>query len=310
MRTRWRLERVSVGLLCALILGVAGAAAAGDGRIEINAASAAAGGVSAGDLPGYPVTISLPGSYVLTESLVVAESDRSAVIILADDVTLDLNGFRVVGPASCQGSGAEVVCENGGAARGIDAGSRRANVRRGTVTGFGSTGVFLGRKSRIEDVTSIANGGNGIQLLGDGLVTGCIVMRNAFAGIVGQGSSIIRYNVVAGNKLTQISGSDGAAVVGNSVARGGASGIVLTDSVGNDGGSILDNSSYGNGQSGIVADEGSLVRGNSSRSNGSFGIFTPSLGYLQNNMRSNGTNLSASTGAMDANLCDGSLTCL
>jgi hypothetical protein len=44
-------------------------APADDGVIEIDAARAAAGGVTSGDTPGYPVTIDRGGSYRLTGNL-------------------------------------------------------------------------------------------------------------------------------------------------------------------------------------------------------------------------------------------------
>ena len=56
--------------LTAVFLSTAGAPVhAVDGLIEINHAKALAGGVSPGDLGGYPVTIDAPGSYILTGDL-------------------------------------------------------------------------------------------------------------------------------------------------------------------------------------------------------------------------------------------------
>ena len=45
--------------------------AASDGVIEINQARALQGGVTEGDTPGFPVTISQSGSYRLTGNLTV-----------------------------------------------------------------------------------------------------------------------------------------------------------------------------------------------------------------------------------------------
>jgi hypothetical protein len=41
-----------------------------DGLVEINQAKALAGGVTASDAPGFPVTLDAQGSYVLTSNLV------------------------------------------------------------------------------------------------------------------------------------------------------------------------------------------------------------------------------------------------
>ena len=44
-------------------------ALASDGVIEINQAKALAGGVTAFDGPGFPVTVTAPGSYILTSAV-------------------------------------------------------------------------------------------------------------------------------------------------------------------------------------------------------------------------------------------------
>ena len=59
----------TVAIVATTLLMTTSAAFAGDGVIEINAAAAAAGGVTATDTPGYPVTIDAPGSYRLTGNL-------------------------------------------------------------------------------------------------------------------------------------------------------------------------------------------------------------------------------------------------
>ena len=67
-----------------------------DGAIEINQARAIIGGVSGGDSPGLPVSITEPGNYRLTGNLDVDEA-TTAVSINSDNVTLDLNGFSIIG---------------------------------------------------------------------------------------------------------------------------------------------------------------------------------------------------------------------
>jgi len=77
-----------------LALGFATTAAAVDGVIEINSAKVAAGGVTAADTPGYPVTISKSGSYVLTSNLAATLTFGTDFIdVTTDDVTIDMNGF-------------------------------------------------------------------------------------------------------------------------------------------------------------------------------------------------------------------------
>ena len=64
--------------------------------IAITQAKANAGNVTPGDTPGFPVTLSRPGSYVLTTNLTVP-ANKDGINITSYDVTLDLNGFRIHG---------------------------------------------------------------------------------------------------------------------------------------------------------------------------------------------------------------------
>src|SRR5437660_10259917 len=57
--------------------------------------------VSPGDTPGFPVTISQPGSYRLSSNLTVPDANTTAILITSDNVTLDLNGFSIMGPVFC-----------------------------------------------------------------------------------------------------------------------------------------------------------------------------------------------------------------
>jgi hypothetical protein len=153
--------------LCAIVR--AASSAADEGLIEINQDRATRGGVSASDDPGFPVTLSRGGSYVLTGNLTTG--GPSAIEITADHVTLDLNGFSVVGP-------------NSGTGIGIDAAARNnVVVKNGTVTAMGGTGVEVGTNSRVEGVRSIQNRGRGIRA-GDGsVVIGCTASGNLLQGL-------------------------------------------------------------------------------------------------------------------------------
>lgn len=90
-----------------------------DGRIPIAASSA-------------PVTISAPGSYILTGNVSVA-ANLTGITVAADNVTLDLNGYSVIGvPGSTSGIGVILATSQ-----------RRFVLRNGTISGF-NTGVALG----------------------------------------------------------------------------------------------------------------------------------------------------------------------
>ena len=117
------------------------------GVITIDQAKAEAGGVTAGDAPGFPVTISQPGSYRLMSNLTVADMAVTAIRITSPGVTLDLNGFEVSGPNSCTGTGGTLTCLSynlpGNATRGIGilATAPAFTVHGGSVRGFAANGI-------------------------------------------------------------------------------------------------------------------------------------------------------------------------
>ena len=75
-----------VQLKCSLITAcvlaaMSGSALAIDGVILIDQNKALAGNVTPGDAPGFPVTITLPGSYRLSSNLIVPNADTTAILI-------------------------------------------------------------------------------------------------------------------------------------------------------------------------------------------------------------------------------------
>jgi len=135
----------------ALVLTALLAASSAFAQTAIDQNRALAGSVTPGDAPGFPVTLSQPGSYKLTGNLTVPMGVKG-IVITADEVTLDLNGFTVKGPSSCTRDNATrvVACSyQSEQSIGIDASaSEGAEVRNGTVKGFGGVGLSLGRLGR------------------------------------------------------------------------------------------------------------------------------------------------------------------
>ncbi len=192
---------ISLTLAAISIVGLAAPVYAVDGVIEINQAKALVGGVTAGDGPGYPVGISEPGSYRLTSDLVVT-AGIDGVVIGADNVTLDLNGFTIFGSGEVGlNDGISIIA------------SDNVEVRNGTVRGFLRHGVFslTATRSRAIGVRAIGNNANGLNLEGNALVDGCVALDNGIFGIrVGAGSlvinSVARSNTDVGLALSSPSG--------------------------------------------------------------------------------------------------------
>jgi hypothetical protein len=155
--------------------------------VEINQNSAMAGNVTPGDEPGFPVTISEPGSYRLTGNLTIQDFDTTAIQITADSVTLDLNGFSIIGPADCTIRSA--TCPSHGTGIGVQAGGlqiagpRGVRIRNGSVLGMGLEGILMtGDGSFVEKVTVRNNAGGGMSVAGAVLESAAI--QNGSFGII------------------------------------------------------------------------------------------------------------------------------
>jgi len=182
-----------------LLAIVAGPALAVDGVIEISQARAEEGGVTAGDAPDFPVTISDRGSYILTGNLVTPDPDITIIEITTDNVTIDLNGFSIVGPVQC--SGPPMSCSPTSAGYGVTAGytTKNVTVLNGNVRGFGH-GVVVADASRVENVHVSHNRFLGITTAQTSLVEGCTAELNGDFGINGQNGSVVTRSTARNNK--------------------------------------------------------------------------------------------------------------
>jgi len=143
-----------------------------------------AGGITPADTPGFPITISVPGSYVLTSNLTVPRG-LDGIVIAADDVLLDLNGFTI------QGGALSFLDSGKGIHAPISGGEyKRLAIRNGTITGF-SDGIYLfASLSRVEDmhVNTALPGSSG----------SAISLFSYVSGGSQLGSGIVRNNVALG----------------------------------------------------------------------------------------------------------------
>ena len=252
---RRRFATSAVALVCLAV----GPALAADGVLEIDPACVAVG-CFPGDTAHYPIQITQPGSYKLTGNLDLGigagpvAQDRTAILVGADGVTIDLAGFAILGPVTC--SPRPVNCSNTGIGVGIQSVATGLTVRNGTITGLGSAGVFtIGEINRFENLTLFWNGGTGLQATGIGAqVVGVSSSWNGGSGIwVGQGS-FIRRSTAAWNKLDGLAG--------------------LADVL------YIDNTMYQNGQDGLAASGRSLFARNVVNDNDSDGIIDNGAGSL------------------------------
>jgi len=203
-----------ISLFATALLAASGAFA----QTAIDQNKALAGNVTPGDTPGFPVTLSAPGSYKLTGNLTVPQGSKG-IVITADEVTLDLNGFRISGPSKCTRNAATriVSCtHDDDESIGIDARAATGSmVRNGTVTGFGGAGVHVGTADHYDGLRlaenkwgllSLVSGSDGGgahvrnctletnrnhgMFMFRGLVSNCRALNNGVNGFAGNGPGL------------------------------------------------------------------------------------------------------------------------
>jgi hypothetical protein len=248
--------------LLPLALALAGAAAqpavAADGVIELNAARMAAGGATPGDTPGPPLTLSQPGSYVLTSDLFVTGTNETAVEITASFVALDLNGFSV----RCLFL--FTPCKDNGSGDGILVTSPDVTIRNGFVRDMARHGIrAVGTRVVVENVHAIENGGSGIALSSQSRIRGCVASGSDIGLSVDSGG-IIADSSARNSTNIGIATQDGSLVTG-STATFNAFGISVNSST------VENSTAFGNGV-GIQGIDDSLIRHNTVVDNTGIGI--------------------------------------
>jgi hypothetical protein len=260
------MDRLAVGVgAAASLLALAAPVSAGDGRIEINQVIALAGGVNgsvAADPPGFPVTISQPGSYVLTGNLANPSLDTASIHATVGGVMLDLNGFTVSVPRTCTSNDPD-DCTGSGAGSGIIL-TDDASVKNGTVRGHGGIGISHGGVTLtallVEHVIVAQNGSLGLSVSG-GVARDVVVASNGGVGVAtGLGHTVIESCVVKNNKGAGLLLVGATVVRDNSIAENEGVGINSLPAV--NGHVIIRNVLLGNTDSGITNVADSVVRHN------------------------------------------------
>lgn len=254
-----------------LVFLIAPLAHARDGVIEISQTAATAGGVTPGDTAGFPVTLSVPGSYVLTSSLTVSATNVDAISATVAGVEIDLNGFTIQGPVACTGYGAGVSCTPSVGAGAAISGQDQLIVSGGFLKGF-LYGVLSGNDCAIEDVIAKDHFSHGFVVGARCRLVHTITSRNGGNGIDTDEGCLARENVAIGNK--------GAGIRFRAPA-----------------GTAVGNIARGNGSIGLRAGAGSVVQGNSATDNGGDGIQTVTGSIVDGNIASDNLGYQMSLGS-------------
>ena len=241
--------------------------------------------------PGtLPLVISQPGSYVLAGNFTVPDANTTAISITADNVTLDLGGFSIIGPTSCSGGPPVTGCAPTGSGNGIDGpGANDVTVTNGSIKGMGNTAIVLGQRARVERVRAVSNGAaafpNAAIFAGsESILIGNTVVNNGGSGIFCYGDSVSG-NVAKGNNGDGIDCGNQCIVTGNTSSHNAGSGIGAGASA------VVSNTLIANGASGL-------------------NVFGGEVGYTNNVIQVNGFgNVTGGGEDMGNNDCNFSTTC-
>ena len=197
---------------------MAGSVSAFAARQDINQETVRANG-------GFPYKITKSGSYKLTSNLVVP-AGKDGIDVTAPDVTIDMNGFSIIGPVVCTGEvDIPAVCPAASGGVGIksggetEPGSPDVKVMNGSVSGMGAQGIFLiGDGNLVEKVSARSNAGIGMVVLGTVLNSSAI--GNGATGIL----------------ASSVRDSEAASNTGDGIDLDGRGGVAMNDISADNGG--------------------------------------------------------------------------
>jgi hypothetical protein len=196
----FNLRCIAAALFAAVALCAVPASAA---VILITQTKASAGGVTPGDTPGFPVTLSLPGMYRLDTNLAVS-ANKDGIQVTGDDVTIDLNGFRIHGANA--------------AASGITSIRDGTTVQNGTIESFKFEGVRVtGQYLIIKAMRIVRNARNGVVGRANVRVQNSTFSKNGNDGLVCLESCHVEGNIFSQNSNHGINIWSGT-ILGNTIS--------------------------------------------------------------------------------------------
>jgi len=169
-------------------------------------------------ISSVPFTITNPGSYYVTTNL-IGTSGLSGIIISNNNVTLDLNGFALLGVPGAQyavglaNSLTNITVRNGlmnGWRMGVhETGGNSLNVVLDGLTIFGSAtdGILFDSAATVKNCLCSSNAAIGISV-GGGEITDCTAAYNINSGIELNGGGVVRncWSGYNGNYGIEVSG--------------------------------------------------------------------------------------------------------
>jgi parallel beta-helix repeat protein len=211
--------------------------------------------------------ISQPGSYCLGSD-VVGVAGKNGIKIDADSVTLDLAGFAVLGAGN---SLSGIVINN----------HFHIVVRNGSISGWSSHGLngTNGALSRIEDLRTDANGGNGLVINSGSQVNNCVAAQNTGDGIA------VSNDVLVTGCVSSLNGGNGfglgtACTIKSCLAYGNTVAGITTGGVNYL--TVIDCNVHSNSLAGIAARARAFITSSTAEGNGGVGISTGASSTVSN----------------------------
>ncbi len=200
------------------------------------------------------------GSYYFTGDITVADLNKNGITVEANDVTIDLSGYSLIGPGKAVGTSGDGIYMYG---------RSNIDIRNGTIKDFASNGIYAGpnilenhKGHQVIYIRAISNGVNGIYLSGRGqLIQNCTVAFNGDDGISAFTGCMIKDNIAHNNGDIGISASN-STIMSNASYDNGSDGIKGWVCC-----TIVNNTVHYNSGIGISAGWGSTVNGNTGRMN-------------------------------------------
>jgi len=269
--------------------------------------------------------ITLRGSYYLTGNI-SGVAAKHGIEITASGVTLDLNGFDLVGAVGSLDGVSTTV-----------AGLTNIAVVNGSVRTWGDEGVDLATLAvincRVADLLASSNTGNGISVGPGSTVSNCSAYVNGVNGIItGNGCTVSNCSAYQ-NTSNGINIASGCTVTHCSASINTSSGIItssgctVTDCTARlnalvginvvTGCTVVDCSARENTLDGIACISGCIIRGNTCSSNGNGGGDGAGINAVSNDNRIEGNNCTGADRGIDVdavgniiikNTCSGNAT--
>jgi parallel beta-helix repeat protein len=211
--------------------------------------------------------ISQPGSYCLGSN-VVGVAGKNGIKINADNVTLDLAGFGVLGVGSSLNG---ILINN----------HFHIVIRNGSISGWGNHGLdgTNGALARIEDLHTDANGANGLIINSGSQVSNCVAAQNGAVGIA------VSNNVLVTGCVSSLNGGDGfglgtACTIKSCLTFGNKGAGITTGGVNHL--TVIDCNANTNTLAGIAARARAFITSSTAEGNGGAGISTGPSSTISN----------------------------